>query len=570
MRTYLKRLVTKAVLVPILAFGLITISFSSCTKDEVTQFLSELLVQAMASWNVDDEQLDEIPQDLDINDETGNLPAQVDLGNRFPPIGDQGEYGTCVTWAVGYNLKTALNGIDNQWTASQLSQAQNQTSPKDLFWSIPSSEKGSNCNGTQFEAAMDQLIARGGASLATAPYTSLGDCSQSPPSDWTQDASNNRLINYRKIADQSNAASMTVENFKAYLAEGRPIAIGARLGDRFMRWNSDAVIDYDTYNNPGMQHAYHAMVLAGYNDSKNAFKVINTWGNTWGNSGTVWVDYDFFLSSFCFAAFVAQNKTDVSVSGGQVGSGDIISGLDVLAWNLIDEDNPDSSDPLARQITYNVYNSGTETVRSSSRWSILYMLYNAYNANDYEILIYDYYTDEYDHSVVNNGPIEDPQLWYGSAANWWNYVDVPSGKSVAAALFNEPEADFLFTYNMPATITGKYYLVLVADGFNDLQEANEDNNFFFYSKDDGKPFEFVNGIIQGGTPNKRAVAANKPVLFQNTETQTMVNSKNVNAYSPTEIMRLVNFKKKTGELKQKALKSKFKSSLAPQIKSKAK
>jgi hypothetical protein len=123
---------------------------------------------------------------------------------------------------------------------------------------------------------------------------------------------------------------------------------------------------------------------------------------------------------------------------------------------------------------------------------------------------------------------------------------------------------------MPATITGKYYLVLVADGFNDLQEANEDNNFFFYSKDDGKPFEFVNGIIQGGTPNKRAVAANKPVLFQNTETQTMVNSKNVNAYSPTEIMRLVNFKKKTGELKQKALKSKFKSSLAPQIKSKAK
>ncbi|NTW23767.1 MAG: C1 family peptidase [Lentimicrobium sp.] len=357
MKNYSKRLISGAFLVPFLAFTLGTATLSSCTKEEVNEFLNELLVQALASWNADEENLDEIPEDLDINDETGTIPGKVDLASKFPPIGDQGEFGTCVAWAVGYNLKTALNGIDNGWTASQLAQSSNQTSPKDLFWAIPSAEKGADCNGTQFEAAMDQLISRGGASLATVPYTSLGDCSQSPPQEWTQDASDNRLVNYRKIADQSNSASMTVTNFKNYLAEGRPIAFGAKLGDRFMRWNSDAVIDYDTYQNPGMQHAYHAMVLAGYDDAKNAFKVINTWGNTWGNTGTIWIDYDFFVSSFCFAAFVAQNKSDVNISGGEVGSGDIVSGLDVLAWNLIDEDNPESTDPLARQITYNVFRS---------------------------------------------------------------------------------------------------------------------------------------------------------------------------------------------------------------------
>jgi len=177
MKNYSKKLISGAFLVPFLAFTLGTATLSSCTKEEVNEFLNELLVQALASWNADEENLDEIPEDLDINDETGTIPSKVDLASKFPPIGDQGEFGTCVTWAVGYNLKTALNGIDNGWTASQLAQSSNQTSPKDLFWAIPSAEKGADCNGTQFEAAMDQLISRGGASLATVPYTSLGDCS---------------------------------------------------------------------------------------------------------------------------------------------------------------------------------------------------------------------------------------------------------------------------------------------------------------------------------------------------------------------------------------------------------
>lgn len=554
------------VIVPLLAVTISSATLTSCTKEEVVDFLSELLVQAMASWNAEEENLDEIPQDLDINDNTTGLPASVDLSGKFPPIGDQGEYGTCVTWAVGYNLKTALNGIDNQWSATQLAQTSNQTSPIDLFLAIPASQKGSDCNGTQFESAMDQLITRGGASLATAPYTGLGDCSQSPAGSWTQEAADNKLVNYRKIADKNNAASMTVDNFKAYLAEGRPIAIGARLGDRFMRWNSSAVIDYDTYQNPGMQHAYHAMVLAGYDDNRQAFKIINTWGNSWGNTGTIWVDYDFFISSFCFAAFVAQNKTDVNISGGQVGSGNIITGLDVLAWNLKDEDNPESTAPLDRQITYNVYNSGTETVRASSRWSILYMYYNAYDVNDYDIIIHDYYTDEFSNIPGDN------QYWengYGIAGSWWNYIDVPSGKSVAAALYNDPEADFLFTYTMPSTLNGKYYLVLLADGFNDLAEANEDNNFFFYSKDDGKPFDFVNGVMLGGSAAKNMITHKEPARFANTPFQTMVSKTNVNAYSPDEIMKLINHRKGSGDLERKALQHKFRVQVQKQLKRKA-
>jgi hypothetical protein len=325
-----------------------------------------------------------------------------------------------------------------------------------------------------------------------------------------------------------------------------------------MRWNSDAVIDNDTYLNPGMQHAYHAIVLAGYDDAKGAFKVINSWGKTWGNNGTIWVDYDFFVKSFCFAAFVAQNKSDVNISGNQVGSGDIITGLDLLAWNLVDEDNPTSADQLDREITYNVFNSGTQTVKASSRWSILYMFYNAYDANDYGILIHDYYTDEF--STVPGAN----DIWpagYGLAGSWWNFIDVPSGKSVAASLYSQPDADFLFYYTMPNSLTGKYYLVLVADGFNDLAEANEDNNYYFYSQADGKPFTFTNGVIQNGKKSFKTAAIKKePKSFANTENQTLVSNTNLNTYSSAEIMKLIQHRKKTGELQQKV--NKFKSGIS--------
>ncbi len=36
------------------------------------------------------------------------------------------------------------------------------------------------------------------------------------------------------------------------------------------------------------------MVVIGYNDTKNAFKVMNSWGTKWGDNGFAWIDYANF------------------------------------------------------------------------------------------------------------------------------------------------------------------------------------------------------------------------------------------------------------------------------------
>lgn len=525
------------------------------------------VVNSLLGWLQGSENTDELESDINLGATTGSgsLPASVDLSAKFPPIGNQGQYGTCVAWACGYNLRSFLYKVDHP--DANLSVTSNQFSPKDLFWAIPNSEKGSSCNGTQFEAALDVMVSRGIATMATVPYTSLGGCSSSPESGWTSNANQYKLLNYRKIQDFKNANVL-----KQYLSEGKAVVFGAKLGDRFMEWNDGSIINYDTYNNPGMQHAYHAMILCGYDNSKGAngaFRVVNSWGTNWGDNGYIWVDERFFTckdnKEFVFCAFVGNTpQTDPDPDdNNNVDPNNITTGNDLIAWELSDNQNTNfASEPRKRSINYNVFNAGSNTISASSKWSIVYMAYNAYDANDYKILIYDYYTNEYGtpgDENLNNGSFS---TWSGAptalglSANWWNNVDVPSGQSVAQALYCQTgtaDTRFNFNYTMPESINGKYYLVLVADAFDVIpNETNENNNYYFLTSANGEPIDIVNGVIQNLAPAKsifgKVIA---PVKNQKTPAQTLVSKKNVNTYRPYEIKRMIKTQMQNGELQKR-------------------
>lgn len=40
----------------------------------------------------------------------------------------------------------------------------------------------------------------------------------------------------------------------------------------------------------------HAMVIVGFDDTKNAYLCLNSWGANWGTQGKIWIDYNFFES----------------------------------------------------------------------------------------------------------------------------------------------------------------------------------------------------------------------------------------------------------------------------------
>jgi len=256
-------------------------------------------------WNGTDDP-STVPQSTNFGFGSGNYPASYSLIDKFPPIGDQGQYGTCVAWAVAYNTKTMVNGMAKGYGPSDLASPNKQFSPRDLFTAIDDANKGQNCGGTNFNFALDMVQTRGVATLATAPYTTdLGTCSQATldPS-WTQEAAGYKFKWWRKI-------DATVDAIKENISQNVPIVFGARLADNFMSHNSDEVISSATsYDNVG-QHAYHAMVIAGYDDSKGpngAFRCINTWGTSWGGNGYYWVDYNFFFNEFLKFFFIIPGE----------------------------------------------------------------------------------------------------------------------------------------------------------------------------------------------------------------------------------------------------------------------
>jgi len=531
-------------------FGFTLMTTPSCdwltdTIDDTT--LVDSTLKYALGWIGEDENLADIEDDVNFGFSSGSIPSSVDLSEHFPPIGNQGQYGTCVAWATAYNHMSYMEAKELDYKPSSENQ---YFSPKDLFWSIEDAKKGEDCNGTGFEAAYDVLISRGVAPMSSVPYSNLGSCSKASTGGESE-AAKHIIANYREIDYDKNT-------IKGYLAEGRAVVFGAKLGDEFMSANSSDVLSYQSYGYSG-QHAYHAMILSGYDDNKGpngAFRVVNTWGTSWGDNGSLWVDQNFFSGGdFAFCAFVAQPPTLNPDNNNDNQVDDLSSGYDVIAWNLVDEDYDDPDDPTNtrdRFITYNVFNGGETTLKASDKWSIFYGLSNAYDAKDNSILIYDYYTDEYgnygEYGWVEPGTDDN---FYGTTDNWWNYVDVPQGKSVASELTGTD--NFTFNYVIPSNITGDYYFILWADGTKKYSESNEDNNFLIFSQSNGDPIHIENGVVASSNVfSKKSLRVGKPVKNQATSNYPEIKKTHKNTYTPQELAMKFKHGFDTGQFKKAA------------------
>jgi C1A family cysteine protease len=526
-----------------LAAGLLVcaIGNSGCTPEEVDQVITTLYE---LGWQQTDK-VAEVPvttsQGLPA---VADLPASKDLTAMFPPIGNQGRYGTCVAWATGYNIMTAIRGAKKGLNSTQLASTANQMSPLDLFTAIPDAAKGSNCGGTNFESALDIMQTRGIASMQTAPYGTSLNCGQSNvQSAWTSEAANNKIKYWRKIDPTPNT-------IKQHLANNIPVMIGAKLADNFMTWNSDAVLSSNTTYNQVGQHAGHALAICAYDNSKGAngaFKVVNSWGTSWGSRGYIWVDYDFMINEFVQNSGGGKPIFIAALDNGGGTAPPVVNptagGVDLAAWVGSDIQDPDpNTSAQHRLVTHNLYNVGTAAAAASTNWTIAYIYYNAYNAQDYGVI----FRDDINTSITAGTHVSN-------GGNNFIINETMNGGTNLSQLMFQTNNGISQSYDMPSNITGKYYLVLVADATDKFQEKDEENNLF-YTTDE--PKSFTNGVAP------RSATVEKPWGFQNTLKPTLENLKNNtfrsavnathhNAYTPEEIIANLKAEAKNGNLDKK-------------------
>lgn len=205
------------------------------------------------------------------------VPASADLSQHFPPPGDQGQQASCVGWAVAYALKGYQEARERGWSHDSDNRL---FSPAFIYNQI----KPAGCDGgSTFIEALNLLRRDGVATLARFPYTPA-DCGRMPAPEVRQEARPFAIADWRRVNVQDEV------EVKSHLASGFPVLFGMVVDRPFTQLASGQVYDQVS----GQSLGGHAMVAVGYDDGRQAFRVINSWGREWGDGGYGWISYRAF------------------------------------------------------------------------------------------------------------------------------------------------------------------------------------------------------------------------------------------------------------------------------------
>jgi len=204
------------------------------------------------------------------------LPPSVDLSPRFPVAGSQGRQSSCVAWAVGYSLRSYYEGKRRNWSYYD---ADRLISPAFIYNRLHN--YNGNCSlGTSISAALQFMQDEGAPPLAAFPYVE-NDCSARPDPAAQAKAGEFRIRSWQSIEPGK------LDDIKGQLARGNPVVFGMQISESFRRVRPGEV--YDDTESPRI--GGHAMVIVGYSEEKQAFRLLNSWGTRWGEGGLGWVSY---------------------------------------------------------------------------------------------------------------------------------------------------------------------------------------------------------------------------------------------------------------------------------------
>ncbi|HPP05245.1 MAG TPA: C1 family peptidase [Spirochaetota bacterium] len=222
------------------------------------------------------------------SDYNNSLPEIVDLSSNMPPVGDQGSQGSCTAWAVAYAAKSYQEGIEENW---DLSNQSHQFSPSFLYNQI---------RDGFVSLTLDMLVDKGCDTLNNFPYN---------PHDKTtlpDVKSFKRALKYK--AKSWKYLKKDVTELKKILASGN-VVIGVIAVHNDFNILSKKNPIYDDFS--GKRYAHHSICIVGYDDSKSAFKFINSWGTDWGIDGYGYISYSAVYEDspyFCEAYIMFDDK----------------------------------------------------------------------------------------------------------------------------------------------------------------------------------------------------------------------------------------------------------------------
>jgi hypothetical protein len=240
------------------------------------------------------------------------LSPAVDLTAHFPPVGNQGPQGACTAWATGYASRSFILGEEVGHAPRKIGEL---VSPAYIYNRLRKDKRDCKTQGVSFADALNLLTNEGVVTLADLPY---GDatCTQVPSDSQVAKAGKLRIGGFRAIQREIPddwRTPVILDDIKGQLQAGLPVVFSLHLPDNFDVWHGSGVYDTDEVGT-----SWHAMVLAGYDESKQAFRLMNSWGEEWGDKGFAWISYRTF-ARLAGEAYVLKPLTAEHLEAGALG-----------------------------------------------------------------------------------------------------------------------------------------------------------------------------------------------------------------------------------------------------------
>ena len=222
---------------------------------------------------------------LEADDSKNPLPEAVSLLRFAPDRKNQGHQGSCVAWSSVYGARSIIE-------AAATGQSGNNTAFSPSFVYNQIGLEG--CEGSYIQKAMEFMTNKGAVPFTDFPYNDQ-DCSLQPNSTQWSEAANNKMHGFTRLTETADVNGINIRAVKEHLAKDAPVVIGMMVGGTFMQdmmgkelWEPSV----DDRNQTGF--GGHAMCVIGYDDRKQAFQIMNSWGPEWGSNGIAWVRYADF------------------------------------------------------------------------------------------------------------------------------------------------------------------------------------------------------------------------------------------------------------------------------------
>jgi C1A family cysteine protease len=204
-------------------------------------------------------------------------PPQWDLSGDLPAPGNQGKQGSCVAWATGYAARTYY--LKHDYSAD-VTQASNILSPAYIYNSLRET-RGDCSDGTSISAALKLLTTSGGVPLNQLPYDPSQCLTLPPPEVLARYSDRFRIKGYKRVDGQVE------DDVKGQIYSGNPVIFAIDIPAEFEHYHSGVI---DSVEDRGINYG-HAMVIVGYDDTRQAYHFINSWGTRWGERGFGWLSY---------------------------------------------------------------------------------------------------------------------------------------------------------------------------------------------------------------------------------------------------------------------------------------